>query len=180
MSHWISSIIKHCCLLHSKGRLPAPVSPSKILPLPQTIFFYPSYEEIQNIHNVHNVDWLFEIVSHYFIRWINIENPNVIMPSLWNTCIPSLCKIINCKPYICSHFKRNKQSKSIYSKASLRTVILWHGFWCCTSHACPFSLLLMCYCTLKRESICYCHHVWGFSAKVCFSLNLPHDTWSKE
>lgn len=81
MSHWISSIIKHCCLLHSKGRLPAPVSPSKILPLPQTIFFYPSYEEIQNIHNVHNVDWLFEIVSHYFIRWINIENPNVIMPS---------------------------------------------------------------------------------------------------
>ena len=41
MSHWISSIIKHCCLLHSKGRLPAPISPSEILLLPSNNLFHP-------------------------------------------------------------------------------------------------------------------------------------------
>ena len=42
MSHWISSIIKHCCLLYSKGRLPAPIPPSEILLLPSNnLFFIP-------------------------------------------------------------------------------------------------------------------------------------------
>lgn len=41
MSHWISSIIKHCCLLHSKGRLPPPISPSEILLLSSNNLFHP-------------------------------------------------------------------------------------------------------------------------------------------
>lgn len=45
MSHWISSIIKHCCLLHSKGRLPAPISPSEILLLPSNNLFHPKVVE---------------------------------------------------------------------------------------------------------------------------------------
>lgn len=40
MSHWISSIIKHCCLLYSKGRLPAPIPPSEILLLPSNNLFF--------------------------------------------------------------------------------------------------------------------------------------------
>lgn len=156
MSHWISSIIKHCCLLHSKGRLPAPISPSEILLLPSNNLFHPQSCEKKRkkeklkqwlicVHSIRGY-FFFEggifdnctsTYSFFFFdptRFFQIQLSTCIY--MCNVCTSS--SILMWPPYSLSHGP-----------------CLCHSFWGVID-------VMLGHSRRQRESICYCQPMWGF------------------
>lgn len=166
MSHWISSIIKHCCLLHSKGRLPAPISPSEILLLPSNNLFHPKVVKKmlkQWLVYVHSTQ---DILLRVFFVLLQTAQAHTLWSNVFfSNGIPNMLMYIMCVHH--------------------------HQFWCGPRFTAAWCLLLpfhfRCYwCDIiyipetTRNNLLLSAYMGLWCWSQSFTLNLLGDTWCKE
>ena len=154
MSHWISSIIKHCCLLHSKGRLPAPISPCEILLLSSNNLFHPKvvnffFERVISLcsqytgysfhflyfcrlHKLTLDDFKYDSFMHSYIKCVYIII-NYIAPHIHCLMVPGFAIPLDVIDVILENRKDNKNqfvTVSLYGTEVSFTPNLCCDIWC--------------------------------------------------
>lgn len=158
MSHWISSIIKHCCLPHSKGRLPAPISPSEILPLPSNNVFHPKVvAEKKKLKQ-----WLVYASGAYSPR------------SFRGSCPPKFSVIlITLKRRVCLHYHKFWRDPIIHCRADKASFSSSQSIEGVIDGILDIAETTRIYLLLSA-------YMWLWCWSQTFTLNLRGDTWCWE